>query len=177
MAKIPEFKDDLEESEFWDTHNSTQYLEETTPVDTRFVGPRPRKVHITLRLDQETIDNLKVLAEHRGVGYQTLIRMWIMEQLAWQSQTQAAPGSIETSRLSVGKLLDAGYQTTEQVAESISNGLVAFSSGLSMFNEHTGKFIEQTVQSFQISLRDVTSKLRSTDQVPPSVSKSALAQN
>ncbi len=91
MAKIPKFENEQEESEFWDTHDSTDFLDETTPVNIRFVGPRPRKVHISLRFDQETIDNLKMVAGHKGIGYQTLIRMWVMEQLASQLDSMAVP--------------------------------------------------------------------------------------
>lgn len=96
MPRIPEFKDEQEESEFWDTHDSTQFLEETTPVDTRFSGPRPRKVHISLRLDQEMIDDLKAVAGRYGIGYQTLIRMWVAEQLNLQLEGTSALSSQTT---------------------------------------------------------------------------------
>src|SRR5437773_11645129 len=91
MAKIPKFQNEQEESEFWDTHDSTEFLDETTPINVKFVGPRPRKVHISLRFDQETIDSLKMVAEHKGIGYQTLIRMWVMEQLALHVDATATP--------------------------------------------------------------------------------------
>ena len=81
MAKTPQFATDQEESEFWDTHDSTDYLDDTTEVDVTFVDARPRKEQISLRLDRETITRLKTLARRRGIGYQTLIRMWVMERL------------------------------------------------------------------------------------------------
>lgn len=82
MPDIPKFANEKEESEFWDTHDFTDYLGETTPADVKFEDARPRKTQISLRLDSETIARLKVLARSRGIGYQTLIRMWVMEQLA-----------------------------------------------------------------------------------------------
>jgi predicted DNA binding CopG/RHH family protein len=81
MAKIPQFASEQEESEFWDTHSTTDYLDDTTEVDSTFVDARPRKEQISLRLDRETITRLKTLAHKRGIGYQTLIRMWVMERL------------------------------------------------------------------------------------------------
>ena len=81
MPDIPKFANDQEESEFWDTHDFTDYLNETTPVDVKFEDARPRKTQISLRLDAETIARLKTLAKGRGIGYQTLIRMWVMERL------------------------------------------------------------------------------------------------
>jgi predicted DNA binding CopG/RHH family protein len=85
MAKIPQFATLQEESDFWDTHDSTDYLDETTEIDVTFVDARPRKTQISLRLDPDTITRLKAVARQRGVGYQTLIRMWVLERLRQES--------------------------------------------------------------------------------------------
>lgn len=82
MPKLPEFKTEGEEAEFWATHDSTDFLDDTEPVDVTFVDARPPKKQISLRLDAETIDELKAVARRKGLGYQTLIRMWVMERLA-----------------------------------------------------------------------------------------------
>lgn len=82
MSKLPQFASEQEEAEFWATHNSTQYLDDTEPVDVTFVDVRPPKKQISLRLDADTIDKLKAVAQRRGIGYQTLIRIWVMERLA-----------------------------------------------------------------------------------------------
>lgn len=82
MAKTPKFATLQEEADFWDTHDSTDYLDDTTEVDITFVDARPRKTQISLRLDPHTIAQLKTIAAQRGVGYQTLIRMWVMERMS-----------------------------------------------------------------------------------------------
>lgn len=82
MSKLPKFANEQEEAEFWDTHESTDFLDDTEPVDVIFVDARPPKKQISLRLDPEAIDKLKTIAQRKGVGYQTLIRMWVMERLA-----------------------------------------------------------------------------------------------
>ncbi len=81
MAKTPQFASDQEESDFWDTHSFVDYMDDVTEIDVTFVDARPRKAQISLRLDRETITRLKVVAQQRGIGYQTLIRMWVMERL------------------------------------------------------------------------------------------------
>ena len=81
MAKTPKFASLQEEADFWDTHDSTDYLDDTTEVDVTFVDARPRKTQISLRLDPQTIAQLKAVAARQGIGYQTLIRMWVMERL------------------------------------------------------------------------------------------------
>ncbi|HEY77070.1 MAG TPA: hypothetical protein G4O00_13010 [Thermoflexia bacterium] len=82
MGRLPKFKDDREEAEFWDTHDSTEFLEDTEPVEVTFVDARPPKKQISLRLDPDVIERLKAIAARKGIGYQTLIRMWVMERLA-----------------------------------------------------------------------------------------------
>lgn len=88
MAKLPKFADEQEEAEFWATHDSTQYLDDSKAVEVTFEDVRPRKTQISLRLDAESIAKLRTVAKRKGVGYQTLIRMWVMERLA-----QERPGA------------------------------------------------------------------------------------
>ncbi len=86
MTKLPQFTSEQEEAAFWDTHDSTEFLEDTTPVDVTFVDARPPKKLISLRLDPAAIEKLKAVAHKKGVGYQTLLRMWVMERLALERQ-------------------------------------------------------------------------------------------
>ena len=87
VKTIPTFKSEQEEADFWETHDSTHYLDETEPVEVSFVDTRPQKRSISLRIDGDTIDLLKDIAGRKGIGYQTLIRMWVMERL--EKETKA----------------------------------------------------------------------------------------
>lgn len=57
--------------------------------------PRPedlvfRKQRVlTLRLDEPTLDELKEVANRKGLGMSTLVRMWVKEKLADNVSTQA----------------------------------------------------------------------------------------
>ena len=57
--------------------------------------PRPedlvfRKERVlTLRLDEPTLDELKEVANRKGLGMSTLVRMWVKERLAENVSTQA----------------------------------------------------------------------------------------
>ena len=76
--KLPVFKSDAEEARFWDTHDSTDYLDDMEEVhDVRFAPPRKRV--IALRLDPPTLARVKAIAQRRGVAYTSLIRTWIAE--------------------------------------------------------------------------------------------------
>lgn len=81
MAKIPKFANEQEEAEFWATHDATKFFQDTKPVDVTFTDARPRKTQIAVRFDPNTLRELRAVAQRKGVGYQTLIRMWVMERL------------------------------------------------------------------------------------------------
>jgi predicted DNA binding CopG/RHH family protein len=90
VPKIPQFANEQEEAEFWATHDATKFLGETEPVNVTFVDARPPKKQISLRLDPNVIDKLKAIATQKGVGYQTLIRMWVMERLVQESSSASS---------------------------------------------------------------------------------------
>lgn len=81
MSKLPVFATEQQEAEFWDMHDSTEFLDETEVVETYFVDARPPKKQISIRLEPSTIEQIKKVAHSKGIGYQTLIRMWVVEQL------------------------------------------------------------------------------------------------
>lgn len=81
LHRLPKFANEQEEAEFWDTHDSTEFLAETAPVDFTFVDARPTKQQISLRLEPAVIERLKSIARSKGIGYQTMIRLWVMERL------------------------------------------------------------------------------------------------
>ena len=87
MSKLPRFVSEQEEAEFWASHGSTEYLDDTEPVDVTFVDARLPKKQISLRLDTDAIEELKAVAQRKGIGYQTLIRIWVMERLAQELAT------------------------------------------------------------------------------------------
>ncbi|MDQ2806992.1 MAG: BrnA antitoxin family protein [Chloroflexota bacterium] len=90
MARIPEFKNEQEEADFWDTHSVADYLDELTEVDPQTEFPPAAGVPIPLRLERETVAQLRTVARRQGVGYQTLIRHWLLERLAEQPTGEAA---------------------------------------------------------------------------------------
>ncbi len=90
MKRLPKFKSEEEEARFWDTHSPLDYPNEFTdtkepfefaPTFLRKAAQRreERKRQLTLRMGQRQIDLAKVIAKYKGLGYQTLIRMWVIE--------------------------------------------------------------------------------------------------
>lgn len=79
-TKIPEFKSYQEEAEFWDTHDLSE-LEDELELVKEEVFVRPKKQVVSIRLDRRMVEALKALAVRKGLGYSTLVRMWVMERL------------------------------------------------------------------------------------------------
>jgi len=78
--KVPKFKSLKDERKFWDSHDSTDYLddfEETKDV----VFVRPKKQVISLRLEPQIINKLKELADEEGLPTTTYARMLIIRAI------------------------------------------------------------------------------------------------
>ena len=78
-GRIPSFANIEEEAEFWDTHDITDYLDESRPVQLT-IGPELAE-RLTLRLEQRDRQQLIALAREKGIGPSTLASMWIRERL------------------------------------------------------------------------------------------------
>jgi predicted DNA binding CopG/RHH family protein len=76
---IPEFASLEEEAAFWDTHSTADDEHEFRPVRTRFA--KRLSTGVTVRLDAETLQQLRTMAQEKGIGPTTLIRMWVLERL------------------------------------------------------------------------------------------------
>lgn len=68
-------------AEFWMTHSSADYWEDMEDAEDVEFEQYPKGV-IAMRLDDEDLKQLKHLATEQGIGYSTLIRMWIKEKLS-----------------------------------------------------------------------------------------------
>lgn len=82
--RIPAFASREEEAQFWDTHDTTDYEDEFTPVPVRFAKNLSRG--ITIRFDDATLAQLREEAHAKGLGPTTLARMWILERLGQNRQ-------------------------------------------------------------------------------------------
>ncbi len=85
--KIPNFKNAATERAFWETHDSTDYLD-WRQAKRRVVFPnlKPSTETISLRLSQSMLDEIKRLANQRDVPYQSLIKVFLSERLRAEAQ-------------------------------------------------------------------------------------------
>ncbi len=75
----PRFKNDEEAARFWEIHEPMDYISETSSVE----RPRPPKSQaISLRLDPTILGLVRRIARRKGIGYQTLIKIWITDAVS-----------------------------------------------------------------------------------------------
>jgi Ribbon-helix-helix protein, copG family./Protein of unknown function (DUF3680). len=79
MAKIPKFKSEKEEREFWDTHSSADYWDDMEECDDTF--KRPKLKSVSLKIDPQMLEKIKAIARKRGLSYNALIRDLISKGL------------------------------------------------------------------------------------------------
>ena len=82
LKKIPKFKSEVEEVEFWAKHDSTEYIDYSKAKRIVFPNLKPSTKTISIRLPESLIEHLKVLANKRDVPYQSLLKMFLSEKVA-----------------------------------------------------------------------------------------------
>lgn len=83
LKQIPYFKSEREEREFWQTHDSTAYVDwSKARRGIQFPNLKLTSKPITLRLPVSMIDRLKVEAHKMDIPYQSLIKKLIFDGIA-----------------------------------------------------------------------------------------------
>ncbi len=81
LKKIPEFKNESEESDFWEKSDITEYFDMSKAKPVRFSNLKKTTKSISLRLPVDMIEELKVQANAMDVPYQSLIKMFLTKAL------------------------------------------------------------------------------------------------
>ena len=75
--QVPEFKSRQEMADWFDTHDMTEY--DFKPVEVRFA--KNLSAGLNIRLDPQSLEQLRTVAHDKVVGPTPLARMWIKERL------------------------------------------------------------------------------------------------
>lgn len=81
MKRIPKFKTEHEEREFWARADSADYIDWSKARKVVFSTLKPSLKTISLRLPESMLDELKLLANKHDVPYQSLIKMFLAERI------------------------------------------------------------------------------------------------
>lgn len=95
-GRIPAFHSIEEEAAFWDTHDFTDFMEESTPVRVTVSDEFARR--LTLRLSRDARAALVRHAKASGIAPATLAETWLEDRLRQeQHQRQDQDAAIEAA--------------------------------------------------------------------------------
>lgn len=75
--KIPEFKNETEERVFWESNDSSEYVDWNKADAVTMSKLKPSTKTISLRLPEMLLDSIKIEANKRDMPYQSLIKAWL----------------------------------------------------------------------------------------------------
>ena len=81
LKNIPDFKNEKEEREFWESHDSSEYLDLSKAELAVLPNLKPSTKTISLRLPEGLLDRIKVEANKRDMPYQSLIKVWLAKEI------------------------------------------------------------------------------------------------
>lgn len=81
LKKIPSFRTEKEERKFWESHDSSEYLDLSKAKRAVLPNLKPSTKTISLRLPEGLLDNIKVEANKRDMPYQSLIKVWLAKEI------------------------------------------------------------------------------------------------
>ena len=85
LKKIPQFKSEVEERNFWLKNDSAEYLDWNQAKIGRFINLKPTSRLISIRLPNVLLDKLRIRANKMDIPYQSLIKKYLDSSLRSQS--------------------------------------------------------------------------------------------
>ena len=81
MKKLPKFKNETQENQFWQKHDSSEFVDWSSAKSVVFPKLKPSSKTISLRLPESLLSGIRVLANKVDVPYQSLIKMILQDRL------------------------------------------------------------------------------------------------
>jgi predicted DNA binding CopG/RHH family protein len=87
--RIPKFKNEDEEREFWATHSPLDFFDVSRAKRVTLPNLKPSVKTISIRLPEMMLEELKLLAHKRDVPYQSLLKIFLAERIEAEFQRPA----------------------------------------------------------------------------------------
>ena len=81
LKKIPTFQTEQEERAFWESHDSSDYVDVSKARRAILPNLKPSTKTISLRLPEGLLDSIKVEPNKRDMPYQSLIKAWLAKEV------------------------------------------------------------------------------------------------
>ena len=98
LKPVPTFQSEAEERTFWETHDTTEYVDWSQARIAVFPNLRPSTETISLRVPAGLLAELKVLAKKRDVPYQSLMKVFLAERMVRERELNSGQTRNKASR-------------------------------------------------------------------------------
>ena len=82
LKRIPRFKSEKQEREFWQGADSTEYVDYSQMESARFPNLKLTSKPITIRLPESLVEKIKIEAHKIDIPYQSLIKQTLASRFA-----------------------------------------------------------------------------------------------
>jgi predicted DNA binding CopG/RHH family protein len=79
MKKIPTFKTEDAEREYWATHSAAELIDSLPAVEVEIITPRRKREQIAL--SEGDLEAIKKIARRKKIPHQQLMQTWLLERL------------------------------------------------------------------------------------------------
>lgn len=87
LKKAPVLKSEDEVLKFWDSHDSTDYVDWSKGKKALFPNLRPTSKPISIRFPVSLLNRIKYLANMRDIPYQVLIKIFVNREMEKELKT------------------------------------------------------------------------------------------
>lgn len=81
MKRLPRFRNEDEERDFWATHEMSDVFDAAKSAEVVFPNLKPSTKMITIRVPESMIAALKGIANKKDVPYQSLAKVYLDEKI------------------------------------------------------------------------------------------------
>ena len=81
LKTIPKFETEAEERRFWESNDSSDYMDWSVAHKGSLPNLKPSTKTISLRLPESLLEHIKTEANKRDMPYQSLIKSWLAEDV------------------------------------------------------------------------------------------------
>ena len=80
VKKVPEFRNEEEEFEFWSIHDITDYIDASRGKEVMFPSLKPTSKLISIQMPVFLLNQIKTLAHKKDIPYQSLMKVYLAEK-------------------------------------------------------------------------------------------------
>lgn len=87
LKKIPLFENEDQEREFWAKNSPLDFMDVNSAQEGAFPNLKPTMKSISIRLPENMLEQLKILAHKKDIPYQSLVKLFLGREILMERRT------------------------------------------------------------------------------------------